>query len=74
MCLLTTAATERTAHYPGHSDPALDGWTELRDLGKMMGQVAGVGVGAEKGGEQWKAAGWEESLEKSRQQMRRTSD
>ena len=40
----------------------------------MMGQVAGVGVGAEKGGEQWKAAGWEESVEKSGQQMRRTSD
>ena len=35
MFLLMTAATD-------HSDPALDGLTELRDLGKMMGQVAGV--------------------------------
>ena len=42
MFLLTTAATD-------HSDPALDGLTELRDLGKMMGQV--VGVGGESGGE-----------------------
>ena len=32
MFLLMTAATD-------HSDPALDGLTELRDLGKMMGQV-----------------------------------
>jgi len=49
MFLLTTAATD-------HSDPALDGLTELRDLGKMMGQV--VGVGGESGGERTVEGSW----------------